>query len=395
MTAFFAMVLPVSIFVLQMGISILLSQSVAGYYELFLGSYLISFVIGYLMPRSVAVNSKWNPDRDAAINAFLVVKGFVVVYFGLIFAAYFSANGYQNVREYMTSDQLQGSPLYFAPLMYVDAYILYPLNYIVLISLYLRRRWRAFWFLIACIFLHTAVFYASRIIFYNALMLLIFGALHARVSLRKILAYVTILGAVGLAASLIIAFNRDAHLNYSDQGSLDEALITGVLFYHLVPPLILNAIHESSTYFNSHTGFGLATFGFLTDPILSLLPVADPRSLMASKMLSAEAQNFLLVGNGLTYNAFTTFLYAAIFDFGWLGPVIYGSFFGAGIGYAFRRRDNVGFMIFVIFSYFVYFNAFTSFITGDWFWVMVFSLVCFRRGRNGATAVAGIKAFPG
>lgn len=100
---------------------------------------------------------------------------------------------------------------------------------------------------------------------------------------------------------------------------------------------------------------------------------------MVSKLLSAEAQNFILNLEGQDYNAFATFLYPALFDFGVVGPCIYGIFFGYFISYSYNRQDIVGGVYYVVMAFFVYFNAFTFFITGEWFFVLFLAPAAFRR----------------
>lgn len=372
------MTLPVSVFVLQMVTSIALEQEASAHYVVFLTAYFVAFLIGIFAPQFAPKTHAVNPNIDPWINAFLVTKGVVVLYFGMIFVHYVIGNGYESIRQYMTSDEVRSSPFYFAPLMYIDAYILYPLNYIILLLLYLQRRTRAFYFLLVCILLHNVIFYASRIILYNILILFFFAVLHQRLQLGKVVRLSAIAASTTLSISLLVIFNRDSHFTFEGARSIGDSLIVGVLFYHIVPPLIFSAILEGSSYFNSGAGYGLATFGFLVDPFLSVLMPGEAKSLMSSKILSAEAQNFVISDQGLTFNAFTTFLYPAVYDFGWIGPALYGLFFGFFIGHAFNRRDGVGFVRFVIFSYFVFFNSFTFFITGDWLWAIILTYFCFK-----------------
>jgi hypothetical protein len=171
-------------------------------------------------------------------------------------------------------------------------------------------------------------------------------------------------------------------MNFDGSQSIIDSLVRNALNYHLIPPLILSSIIETSAIFEFGSGYGRATFGFLLDPLISLLPVTDPKGLMVSKILSAEAQSFIFSYDEQDYNAYTTFLYAAAYDFGLTGPILYGAFFGACMGYGYGRRDGVGFIIYCIFAYFVFFNAFTFFITGDWFWALIFTAVCFKPARS-------------
>jgi hypothetical protein len=247
----------------------------------------------------------------------------------------------------------------------------------------LRKSWKFFFILLCTIVLHYIVFYASRTIFYNLVMLALFGSLYERQPILKAIAVFAGFSIIALSASAILLYQRDNHFEYDGFESLTDSFVLGGLNYHVVPPLILDAISKDSLYFNANAGYGVATFGFLADPVISLLPTGDAKSLMASKVLSAEAQSFTLNFDGSEYNAFATFLYLAVFDFGRVaGPAVYGLFFGFVIGSTLRRRDAAGFLTFVIFAYFVYFNSFTFFITGDWFWVLVFVGLFFRGRAN-------------
>jgi oligosaccharide repeat unit polymerase len=383
MIAILAMFIPVSVFVLQAWVAVGLDlPQVQMLYIGFLSAYFPAFLLALLAARRQRQSYVWDSRFNIYIKAFLVTKAVIVFYFGLVFLYYFAGNGFAYVRHYMTSVNIQASPFYFAPFMYLDAYIIYPLNYLVLLSLFIQKKWRYFNLLLLAIFMHTVVFYASRMLIYNALMLTFFGALHLRRPLRKIFSTVLGFAIVGLTLSLVIAFTRDTSMSFDGTESISYSLVNGALNYHLIPPLILNSIIEKSTLFSSGYGYGLASFGFLLDPFISLLPVEDPKSLMASKMLSAEAQSFIFSYDDHIYNAFTTFLYPAVYDFGLAGPILYGAFFGAGVGYGFGRRDGVGFVIFCIFAYFVFFNAFTFFITGDWLWALVLAGLCFKPARS-------------
>lgn len=388
MIVILAMFIPVSIFVLQAWVAVGLDlPQVQVFYIGFLCAYFPAFLLALLAATCrKLLPYVWDIRFDHYVKAFLITKVGIVFYFGLVFLYYFSGNGFTDVRQYMTSEAIQESTFYFAPFMYLDAYILYPLNYLVLLFLFMQKKWLYFNLLLLAIFLHTVVFYAGRMFIYNALMLTFFGALHLRLSLRKIFATVVGFVTVGLMLALIIAFNRDTSMSFDGTESIGDSLVIGVLNYHLIPPKILSSIIETSTLFSSGSGYGLVSFGFLLDPFISLLPVADPKSLMASKMLSAEAQNFTFSYDDLTYNAFTTFFYPAVYDFGLAGPILYGAFFGAGVGYGYGRRDGVGFVIFCIFAYFVFFNAFTFFITGDWFWALIFAGLCFKPVQTGVDA---------
>jgi hypothetical protein len=187
----------------------------------------------------------------------------------------------------------------------------------------------------------------------------------------------TALSVAGLLLSSVLLFQRDNRFEYDAFDSLVDAFLFSVANYHVVSPLILDVISKDSVYFNTNTGYGIATFGFLLDPLIALVP--DARNLMASKVLSAEVQAFTLNMDGSEYNAFSTFLYPAVFDFGRIaGPTIYGAFFGYLIGSSLRRRGSAGFLVYVVVAYYVYFNSFTFFITGDWFWALLFVAVFFR-----------------
>lgn len=383
MNALAAVIIPIAVFLLQAWVAVEAGTKITAImYGSFLSAYLSTAFIAISILKLRYTPATWDHRFDGALKYFLAAKLIIILYFFLIFIDYVLQNGYTNIRQFMTGDDIKTSPFYASPFMYIDAYILYPLNYIVLIALYIGRRWRSFILLTILIFIQFVVFYASRTIIYNFIMLALFGALHHRQSLPKALTLLGGLAAAGLALSIFIIFNRDEHLSFDGTASVVDSMIFGILNYHLVPPLLIGSLIETSEVFRFGAGYGLATFGFLLDPIISLLPVDDPKALMASKYLSAEAQTFLLNVDDVNYNAFATFLYPAAYDFGVAGPIIYGAFFGLAVGYAYKRRDSVGFVLFSIFAYFVYFNSFTFFITGDWFWVILFVAMCYRKNHG-------------
>lgn len=384
MKSLLAITLPVSLFMVQAWFSFVMElNEVQHYYFIFLLFYFIASGASFAIPVCRRDLNRLTPAFDWFAKSFIILKIILTGYFFLIFLNYILGNGYYNIRQYMTSDEVQGSPFYFAPFMYIDAYIAYPLNYIVLIALYLRKNKKMFCVLSSCIVLHLVVFYASRTIFYNALILVLLGVVYSKQPIVKLLGTVLASSIVVLAMSSFLLFNRDEYIQYGGLESLVDTLILAVGNYHIIPPLFLEEISGRSEYFNSNIGYGLATFGFLVDPLISLFASGDAKSLMASKILSAEAQSFKISIDSMGYNAFTTFLYPAVFDFGRVaGPAIYGSFFGFAITSAFRRRDAAGFLAFIILGYFVYFNSFTFFITGDWFWVFVFIAIFFGRPRQ-------------
>ncbi len=390
MISIFAITLPVSLFIAQAWFSFDIALSeVLNFYLVFLAFYFLGCIASFAMPRRQYELNRLTPAFDWFAKTFVVLKVIITTYFFFVFLHYFQGNGYLNVRQYMTGDDVQSSPFYFVPFMYIDAYIVYPLNYIVLMALYLSKNKRLFIILLICIALQTIVFYASRTVFYNALLIMLFSAIYKRTPILKVLGITLTYSIVALVVSTVLLFNRDRHVQFEGIEPLINTLVFAVGGYHTVPPILLDAIVRDSAYFNSGAGYGLATFGFLIDPLISLMPVGDAKSLMASKVLSAEAQRFTLNIGDDVYNAFTTFLYPAVFDFGSIaGPAIYGTFFGFAITSAFKRRDAAGFLAYVILSYFVFFNSFTFFITGDWFWVLVFILVFFVRPRLSAIALA-------
>ena len=282
----------------------------------------------------------------------------------------------------MTGEEIQKSKFYSSLLMYVDAYIMTPLNFIFLCIFLFAKEKKMAIMLTMMLMYQYLVIYAGRMAIYNFMMLAIFFMIYKRVSLGRIFFKIIPYVSIGLGVAFLLIFTRDNTYIFQGGESLNSAATFSILNYHIVPPLIFNDMIQTSTYFNSHTGFGLATFGFIVDPIIAFFTMGDSKALLVSKLLSAETQNFIFNLDGQDYNAFATFLYIALFDFGAIGPCMYGIFFGFLIGHHYRRNDLVGGVCYVVISFFVYFNAFTFFITGDWFYVLVLAPIAFRKYKK-------------
>jgi len=367
-----ALLLPISMYLLQLGVAVGLDQTdIALPYVLFIISFSVFGAIGL---NSAPIRIDIDPQHrylDLFFRAFVAVEIICFVYFGLVFGGYVTENGYFGIRNFMMSELIKSSPYYSASLMYVSAYILWALEAIVIVFAFLTRRTAVAVTVLACVTVQHAVFIASRIIFYEFLIIGLFAMLHRRVAWSRLVKTALGVGAAILVLSVGLSLLRDESLQSSDAGVLSQVLTQGILNYHLVSPLILKSITQTSTYFLTHVGYGRATFGFLLDPLLGLLPMDDAKSLMASHVLSGEAQNFIVTFGDHDYNAFTTLLFPAMFDFGILGPVVYGAFLGYGCGRSFISRSIAGALIYIIFARFVYLGAFTFSITGEWFWVLL------------------------
>jgi len=202
MNSLLAILLPVALFAAQAWFAVALDLTeVLGVYQVFLVSYLVGAGVGVARPPREQARDELAPSFDAFARNFIWAKVVLTIYFALIFLGYVRQGGFASVRHFMTSEEIQTSPFYFPPFMYVDAYLMYPLNYIVLVALFLRRNWKYFLVLLCSILLHNAVFYAGRTVFYNLLMLALFGALYRRESVLKTLAGVTAAAVIGPSRS--------------------------------------------------------------------------------------------------------------------------------------------------------------------------------------------------
>jgi oligosaccharide repeat unit polymerase len=375
------MLFPVLLFVIQ---AIVAANShlnnVLNYYLTFLISYCLFFSLAYKFTKK----AEKNQPIEAAywlFNFFLLLKLIVIVYFSLIFAEYISQNGYLGIRGYMTSEAIKNNSFYYAPLMYLDSYILSPLNYIAIIFFIQTKKFVKLILLALEIIIHFSLFYASRMIIYNFFILFIIYSLYAG-QWKK--GYTVALFVLGISLATVLQMNRDKDPSFFESKSQlasSLASFNSVIAYHEVPPFILSKIKERSELFNSPIRHSLATFGFISDPFVALFVKDNSRQYMDSKLMSQETQKFTIEHKGNIYNGFTTFLWPAIYDFGFWGPIIYGIFFGTVLGWSLKCRDLSRQLIFIITSFFIYFNSFTFFITGDWFIVLLIGYFFYRKNN--------------
>lgn len=380
MKLIFAIFFPISLYFVGLYVSVLSGLSkISFYYYGFIIAYFFSFLLFYFL-------GKKQSDRQPTITllrlgrVFVIMKIITTLYYFLVFLHYFILNGYTNIRGYMVSDAIQSSPFYISILMYVDSYIAVPLNFYFLLFFYKIGNNKYFNIVLWSLIFHYAVFFASRGIFYNFIILgILYYFVFQKIVLKQLIVFPFLLAGI-ISISTLMHVNRDdsAQLHTADS-SVMQSLTTGILFYHIVPPLILDSITENSPFFKEHTGYGFATFGFITDNFALILPVDNPKQYMPAKILSAEAQNYLLDFADQQFNALATLFYAAVFDFGFLGPIIYGVFFGALLGWSLKSGNNVGQLIFVLIASYVYFGAFMFNITGEWFFVLLLSQFFIRK----------------
>ena len=322
-------------------------------------------------------------------RVFVILELICFFYFGLVFSGYVSENGYFGIRNFMMSELIKSSPYYSAPLMYVSSYVLWALEAIVIVLAFYTRRTAVAVTVLACVTIQHVVFIASRIVLYEYLIIGLFVMLHRRIRFSQMIRWAAIGGAIILFLSVILSLLRDETLQSNEEGAITQVLTEGIINYHLVSPMILQSITRSSAYYLANVGYGRATFGFLLDPILALLPLDDAKSMMASHVLSGEAQNFIVNFGNHDYNAFTTMLFPALFDFGFAGPILYGAFLGYGCGRSFVSRTVSGALVYIIFARFVYLGSFTFSITGEWFWVLLATIVFSKAGALSVPVVSG------
>ncbi|QWE02832.1 hypothetical protein [Polynucleobacter sp. JS-JIR-II-b4] len=202
----YAMLFPVLLFVIQ---AIVAANShlnnVLNYYLTFLISYCLFFSLAYKFTKK----AEKNQPIEAAywlFNFFLLLKLIVIVYFSLIFAEYISQNGYLGIRGYMTSEAIKNNSFYYAPLMYLDSYILSPLNYIAIIFFIQTKKFVKLILLALEIIIHFSLFYASRMIIYNFFILFIIYSLYAG-QWKK--GYTVALFVLGISLATVLQMNRD------------------------------------------------------------------------------------------------------------------------------------------------------------------------------------------
>ena len=372
MTTLLACLFPISVFFIGCFVAHDFAlNDIYQYYLSFILFFILSFFLALFLTKPKYRNNL-SKRFHLASRGYLTFKVIVVLYYGLIFISYVTANGYENIRGFFASEQLQSSPFYFAPLTYLDAYVAVALDYIFLAFFVGLSNKRNALTLIALLIVQYAIFFAARGIFAGLISFFILHTIYQKsISLKK---FVKGSFMVVLIFPLIMfmQINRDSNSKNNDDAISDRAT-SGILYYYVVPPLILDSISKNSEYYKTHVGYGFATFGFLTDPLVALLPIDNKKDFMPSKKLSAEAQNYILDFEGKEYNALASFLYGAIFDFGILGPVIYGMFFGMLLGHSYARRDLFGLVIYISTAMFVNTGGLIFHITGEWFWSILLS----------------------
>lgn len=369
-----ASTIPIILFIIQY-VTILNSNlyTVKNIYLFFLISYSFGVFFAYYKKPYESFKDKPHQLLNLFIPIIVISNFILLIYFLIIFWNYYSANGYEGIRGFLTSEEIKSSPYYVRTLMYINSYILYPLNFILLTYLILfRKNW---WlFLLSSILIIEYVFvFSSRMILYQFLMIFLFRSVYERLSfvfiLKKYLKYFFLLFIVGT----LIVFNRDENYTYFSLDEISRSIKLSIINYHIIQPYIIDNLLNSSEYFKYYRGHQIASFGFIYEPILFL--INGPNGL-ASRILSAESQNTIIHFDTADYNAFATFLYPAFFDFSFYGPIVYGIFFGYVIGKSFVTKSIFGGMTYIFLSWFVYFNSFTFSITGEWLILFIF-LFCF------------------
>ncbi len=380
MSFLISITLPVCLFIFQLWICVEFDLArLIPVYASFLFFYFLGAVFGSHVRIKHLYDNRLAPSFLTASKYFILLKIILVTYFSVIFIEYYFSSGYANIRGYLHSEEIKNSTFYITFLMYIEAYIVVPLNFIFLAIFLFAKKTKFLITLISLFIIQYFIIYASRYILYSLVIVAIFYMIYQRESLFKIFARVSPIIIVIVCLGFIISFFRD--YTYASDATIYDVFVINILNYHLVPPFILDDLIQNSALFNLRKGFGLATFGFILDPLISLFTFHS-KEYMISKLLSAESQNLLFLYDGVPYNAFATFFYAALFDFGIAGPCLYGIYFGFIISYAYKRNDLVGGVFYVVNSFFVYYNSFMFNITGEWFFVLLIAPLAFCRLRK-------------
>lgn len=350
-------------------------MGVAQAYGLFLGAYFVGAALALSakagFPGSARERTTTeNNTSQVWIKTFVVLKLGYLVYLMLLVSDYVLENGYAGIRGYLFDEELKNARFYSLLLAYVDSYIFAPLNMIFLVLAFLMaRRW--FWVLLAALLVQYFVVYAGRMVFYHVLILGLMLAIHQRQISWKHTSLVAVATGFLFFALALFLFIRDDTFGELSAESMTNALRGSVINYHLVTPHILDALTNSAEGFPLGNGWGLATFGFIWDPIVFASFDGLARDYMPSKTLSAAAQQIIVEYDGQAYNAFASFLYPALYDFSLMGPIIYGVFFGYLVAWSYQRKDMAGTFAYTMIGAFVYLNAFTFNIAGEWFFALV------------------------
>lgn len=267
-----AITLPVWLFIAQFWLSFNLDlDRLIPVYASFLFFYYLGAVFG-LRGGGVkrCYDFRLTPRFLIASKLFISIKILLLIYFFLIFLEYYFSNGYEFIRGYMTGEEIKNSRFYLAIFMYLDAYIMVPLNFIFLSIFLFGRENKMAAILAGILFFQYVVIYAGRMAFYNFAVFAIFYLVYKRISLIKIFVRVFPFAIIAAVISFTLVFSRDNTYVFDGGDSIQGAATFSVLNYHLVPPLIFDDIIKKSEYFNSRNGFGLATFGFIFDPLISI-----------------------------------------------------------------------------------------------------------------------------
>lgn len=349
-------------------------QSAKFAYLIFVISYFYGVLVAMLVikkPKAAVVISGETVLNLPAWPFSILIVGKIIAVVGLLLIAeeYVAGYGYGGLRAYLVSEDIKNATYYSSVLMRINAYFLYPLMLALVPVAWVAQK-KYFWILILLGLIEYAVIYSGRMFFYHVAVVMVLKILFNRgqtpQAVKQFLPFAFVLL---LAAMALVAIRDDPHGGEIIERSINSVK-GSIINYHLISPFILDSLVNESTYFTRHTGLGWATFGFIIDPMV-LLAAPEARDLMPSKVLSREAQEVVVHFHDQAYNAFASFLYLAMFDFGMVGPLLYGVASGFLVTTAYKRANCWGGIVYMIFGAFVFFNAFTFSITGEWLLALV------------------------
>lgn len=372
---------PVLVFLVQLVYALKESLvNVSFVYGIFLFFYVSASIGFFIFSKGVAKRYCPSACGISFLRCYILAKLFVLIYFLLIGAGYINSSGYEGIRGFMTSESIKTSAFYNRWIMYLDAYIFSPLSYIMLVYAWASNR-KTFFILLAVIVVQQVFIYASRMPLYNLVFLYLAYNFYKTQRPLRVFYRVGPIAILLLFLSILMHSSRDASFHGVATDDIVSVSLFGVYLYHVISPVFLDYMIDQSVYFWQISGLGVATFGFLVDPVLFLLPIDDPKAYMWDKLLNGEVQNSILKYNGHVFNSFTTLLYPSLFDFGYFGPAIYGLFFGSVIGVSLKKINERNLLVYVVTAYFIYFGAFTFSIIGEWFWVLILSKFLYRESE--------------